>query len=168
MVRCGVIGPGATGVEESASRDQQPLGLVGGSCSGAPGARTSRIAAQVPGGTSMELVIRIDSPENTTIPASVTALIQAIINVLAHGYGEQVARPARRRDELLGRVSPSQRQILPMLIEGKTEREIASAMHRSPHTVHDHVKTIYATLGIASRFELLALWGEPAYESTAN
>ncbi|MGD9688288.1 MAG: LuxR C-terminal-related transcriptional regulator [Phycisphaerales bacterium] len=79
-----------------------------------------------------------------------------------------VWRPLQRHRELLAQVSPIQREILPMLAEGRTEREIAGRMHRSPHTIHDHVKTIYAILGISSRVELLDAWHGLALAARAN
>jgi DNA-binding CsgD family transcriptional regulator len=77
---------------------------------------------------------------------------------LVRGFEHAVTAPFRRRAALSGRVSESQRGVLIGLIEGKTEREIALAMERSPHTVHDHVKSIYGELGVSNRSQLQALW----------
>jgi pyridoxine 5'-phosphate synthase PdxJ len=50
------------------------------------------------------------------------------------------------------------RPIVKLLADGLTEKQIASRIHRSQHTVHDHVKTNYASLGISTRHDLMELW----------
>ena len=49
------------------------------------------------------------------------------------------------------------RQILPLLMQGLSEKEVAVRLGCSPHTVHIHVTRMYARLGVHSRAELLAL-----------
>ncbi len=46
--------------------------------------------------------------------------------------------------------------ILQHLLLGKSVREIAEELGRSPHTVHDHVKSLHRKLGANSRGELVA------------
>ncbi|MFI4898124.1 MAG: response regulator transcription factor, partial [Phycisphaerales bacterium JB059] len=46
--------------------------------------------------------------------------------------------------------------VLEELILGRSVREIAETMHRSPHTVHDHVKSLHRKLGASSRGALIA------------
>lgn len=46
--------------------------------------------------------------------------------------------------------------ILNHLLMGKSVREIATELGRSPHTVHDHVKALHRKLGANSRGELVA------------
>ncbi len=46
--------------------------------------------------------------------------------------------------------------ILEELTLGKTVKEIAQSIGRSPHTVHDHVKSLHRKLGASSRGELIA------------
>jgi DNA-binding NarL/FixJ family response regulator len=48
------------------------------------------------------------------------------------------------------------RQILELLVQGKSEKEVASDLGVSPHTVHIHVTRMYSRLGVNSRAELLA------------
>jgi DNA-binding NarL/FixJ family response regulator len=48
------------------------------------------------------------------------------------------------------------RQILELLVQGKSEKEVASELGVSPHTVHIHVTRMYSRLGVNSRAELLA------------
>jgi DNA-binding CsgD family transcriptional regulator len=42
------------------------------------------------------------------------------------------------------------------LLEGHSEKEVATSLFLSPHTVHDHVKFLYRHFGVTSRAELLA------------
>lgn len=92
-------------------------------------------------------------------------LLDAATSVLAfasehlqRAYNFHVSEPLRRQQAVLDRISKTQQDVVRLLVEGLTEREIAQQLHRSPHTVHDHVKTIYAALGVRSRFELLSMW----------
>lgn len=65
----------------------------------------------------------------------------------------------QRGEALLGR---QVREVLDQLKVGRSEKEIARAIGRSPHTVHSHVKTIYRHFNVRSRSELLALWVQVA------
>lgn len=49
-----------------------------------------------------------------------------------------------------------ERLVLEQLILGKSVREIADLIDRSPHTVHDHVKNLHRKLGASSRGALIA------------
>jgi DNA-binding CsgD family transcriptional regulator len=53
-------------------------------------------------------------------------------------------------------LSRRQRQTLDLLLAGQSEKEIASGMRISIHTVHRHVKIIYRRHGASTRSELLA------------
>jgi DNA-binding CsgD family transcriptional regulator len=47
-------------------------------------------------------------------------------------------------------------QVLAMLLQGRTERQIAAGLGLSPHTVHDHIKRLYRRFDVSSRAELAA------------
>ncbi len=53
-------------------------------------------------------------------------------------------------------LSVCEQRVLDMLTTGMSVPQIAKTQGRSPHTVHDHVKRLYAKLGANSRGELLA------------
>jgi DNA-binding CsgD family transcriptional regulator len=53
-------------------------------------------------------------------------------------------------------LTPREQMILQHLLLGKSVREIATELERSPHTVHDHVKALHRKLNASSRGELIA------------
>ncbi|MFN8731290.1 MAG: helix-turn-helix transcriptional regulator, partial [Planctomyces sp.] len=60
------------------------------------------------------------------------------------------------------RLSKAQLAVFPLLVEGLSEEEIGKRIFRSKHTVHDHAKAIYATVGARTRAQLIrALLGGP-------
>ena len=71
------------------------------------------------------------------------------------------AAMAAARPDLLARISPAQRRVLEFLLEGLTETQIAVHVGRSRHTVHDHTKAIYQTLGVNSRVQLVLTFSKP-------
>jgi hypothetical protein len=100
-----------------------------------------------------------------------TAVLRQWITILERLQDELRARDAAaapthvpRRDTLhwfqrgAALLGGQVREVLEQLKTGCSEKEIAHAMRRSPHTVHSHVKTIYRHFGVSSRSELLALW----------
>ncbi len=53
-------------------------------------------------------------------------------------------------------LTPREQIILQHLLLGKSVRQIAEELGRSPHTVHDHVKSLHRKLHASSRGELVA------------
>jgi DNA-binding CsgD family transcriptional regulator len=53
-------------------------------------------------------------------------------------------------------LSPRERELLSHLTEGHDTREVATLMFLSPHTVQDHLKSIFAKTGTRSRPTLLS------------
>lgn len=49
-----------------------------------------------------------------------------------------------------------EQQVIEQIVLGKSVRQIAAELERSPHTVHDHVKSLHRKLRAASRGELIA------------
>lgn len=86
------------------------------------------------------------SPENQ-------AALQAILPLLSHR-----ARLAlgSAQDAAQTWLTVREQQVLEQLVLGKSVRQIADDLERSPHTVHDHVKSLHRKLGASSRGELIA------------
>jgi DNA-binding CsgD family transcriptional regulator len=55
------------------------------------------------------------------------------------------------------RLTPAEERVAQLVVEGRTNRETAAALHLSRHTVEGHLSRIYAKLGIRSRTELARL-----------
>lgn len=73
----------------------------------------------------------------------------------------ELAHEELRRDfaYVLGRdihLTPRAREVLELLQRGDSEKEIASELGISVHTVHDHVKAIHRAYKVRSRGELLS------------
>jgi DNA-binding CsgD family transcriptional regulator len=79
--------------------------------------------------------------------------IRAILPVLMRRALMAIGPDRTRRNNW---ISPKELDVLDQLVLGKSVREIAKAMDRSPHTVHDHVKSLHRKLGASSRGELIA------------
>jgi two-component system NarL family response regulator len=54
-------------------------------------------------------------------------------------------------------LSPRERQLLKLVDEGLTYKQISDRLHVSTHTVHSHIKNIYEALHAKSRTEALAM-----------
>jgi len=56
---------------------------------------------------------------------------------------------------MAARITGCEKQILKLIGDGKTNKEIAHELDRSIHTIHNHLKKIYAKLDVKDRFEAL-------------
>lgn len=57
--------------------------------------------------------------------------------------------------ETLARLTPRQRDVVRLLVQGDTVDDVAAALNTSPNTVRVHLKHIHRTLGVRNRIELL-------------
>ena len=57
-------------------------------------------------------------------------------------------------------MAPRLSQTLNLLLDGKSEKEIATTLKLSPHTVHNYVKALHQRFEVCSRGELLAKVGK--------
>lgn len=53
------------------------------------------------------------------------------------------------------KLTSRQRNVLVLLLEGRSRAEIASSFNISTHTVHDHTKAIYRQFGVSSQLQLI-------------
>jgi DNA-binding CsgD family transcriptional regulator len=56
--------------------------------------------------------------------------------------------------DVLGELTPQQRQIVRLASDGLTDREIGDRLFLSPRTVSSHLYRSYPKLGVASRHQL--------------
>ncbi len=101
-------------------------------------------------------------------PAEAVALLdEALAAYAAAGAGRDAARArrslrglgARRRrapDRPEGRsgLTPAEREVVRLVAEGGTNRQVAERLFLSPHTVNTHLRNAFVKLGVRSRLEL--------------
>lgn len=93
------------------------------------------------------------------------ALVRAVRGVAAGDMAmsrpatEALARPTPRIPEprRLGALTPREREILSLLVEGLTDRSIADRLAVSPRTVETHVSNIVQRLRVQNRAEAVAI-----------
>lgn len=103
----------------------------------------------------MQLLEQVKPAITRTIRDGYDRQLRLTQHVIAQNGG--TSPPHLSADEMITRLSRTERHILQYLFTPATERQIAQSIHRSPHTVHVHVKNIYRKLGINSRRQLQIL-----------
>jgi len=100
------------------------------------------------------LVLHRDAGDGEFTP-SAKYLVRLLHHELAGLLGKQLVLPTNRRDR--GSLPPRMAQVVDHLLKGKSEKQIASSLGISPHTVNRHVQRIYRHFGVNSRAKLIAL-----------
>jgi DNA-binding CsgD family transcriptional regulator len=65
-------------------------------------------------------------------------------------------------------VSPREREVIGLLLEGRGTSEMASRLSISEHTVRDHLKSLYRKTGTRSRSELISVVSTARMEPAAS
>ncbi len=73
---------------------------------------------------------------------------------LASDMAETPAVPVEHPD--LDELSDRQKEVLVQLVSGERVAGIAKSLHISPHTVRNHLKSMYRQLGVSNQAELIA------------
>jgi DNA-binding CsgD family transcriptional regulator len=68
----------------------------------------------------------------------------------------RMAKPPRR-PPVLATLTRRQREVLELLAQGRSNRQIASLLYRSEHTIHRHVANILEQLGVRTRAQAAAV-----------
>jgi pSer/pThr/pTyr-binding forkhead associated (FHA) protein len=55
-----------------------------------------------------------------------------------------------------GSLTPTEKRVCTLLLQGLAEKEVASRLRVSEHTIHNHVRNIYRTFDVHSHPELMA------------
>jgi DNA-binding CsgD family transcriptional regulator len=90
---------------------------------------------------------------NVALGEPEAAALEAVLPLLAR---RAVMAIGTNPSEAAAWLTVREQAILQHLLLGKSVREIAEEIGRSPHTVHDHVKSLHRKLGASSRGELVA------------
>jgi DNA-binding CsgD family transcriptional regulator len=62
--------------------------------------------------------------------------------------------------EGLAGLTPTEREVVRLVAEGRTNSQVATRMFVSPHTVNTHLRNAFSKLGVRSRVELARLVAE--------
>ncbi|MNI60759.1 Transcriptional regulatory protein DegU [compost metagenome] len=54
-------------------------------------------------------------------------------------------------------ISPREEEVLELIVDGKTNKEIASALFISEHTVKNHLSRIFNKMNVTDRSQIIAL-----------
>jgi DNA-binding NarL/FixJ family response regulator len=84
------------------------------------------------------------------IVARGSSLLDPAVTHTVLNWMQQVGTQQSTEDPLAS-LSEQERNILPLIAEGKTNREIATELVVSEHTVARHLQNIFAKLGVSSR-----------------
>lgn len=92
-------------------------------------------------------------PEASGFGDADVAVLTAVLTELSRravlAFGTTPSNP-------MNRITPREQLILDQLALGRTVKQIADTLARSPHTIHDHVKSLHRKLNVSSRGELIA------------
>ena len=58
---------------------------------------------------------------------------------------------------LAAHLTPAQRRVAELVLQGQSTRQIVLALGIGVHTVQDHLKTVFDKMGVGSRRELVAM-----------
>jgi DNA-binding NarL/FixJ family response regulator len=83
---------------------------------------------------------------------------------------EPAAAVTRGRDvgALMRSLDGRPRQVLPLLLSGVPEKQVAAKLGISPNTVHVYVKAVYRHFGASSRPELMSMFLRDALQRGAG
>lgn len=87
--------------------------------------------------------------------APLSPSIAAYVLRYLRGQQEQPQHEQAKSDDEDPDLSPREYELLQLLARGQSNRQAAEALSLSPHTVGDHVKSIYRKLGVSSRGEAM-------------
>lgn len=133
--------------------DDCPVSLVGADLAGL--GERDRMVGAYPTSESSEVYVVLGRAEDEFVVADEQALIEDLRAVarylrwLALGTGVlSGAKPFTNRE----------RQVSSLLLSGRSEGEIASALGLASGSVHQIIVRVFRKLGVRSRAELMALW----------
>ena len=112
------------------------------------------VASASLGGAGNRAILVVMAPVTAAQPfdsaalASLRALFPLVVQRARIAFGDAVDSGAT--------ISDREQLVLNHLVLGKSVRQIADELGRSPHTVHDHVKSLHRKLNASSRGELIA------------
>jgi DNA-binding CsgD family transcriptional regulator len=121
--------------------------------------------ADAPIGTPFGTTKKKATPKPSRRERAATDLERRIIfnycSIVLHARAGQLEPAALRpapRSTTPSRLSPRMRETMNHLLKGDSEKQIASRLRLSRHTVHCYIRQIYRRYNVNSRGELFADW----------
>jgi pimeloyl-ACP methyl ester carboxylesterase/DNA-binding CsgD family transcriptional regulator len=132
-----------------------------------PPAEGAKVASRIPDARILFTDGDVEPDQNQAVPA--------IIDFLKGVYATDLIGPQPRGEVASGEVlTPRQSEVLRLISQGKTTREVAESLVLSERTVERHIADIYAKVGARNRSEATAFYlsrqirGEPAMTETTQ
>ena len=129
--------------DAAVGRRGEPLVRPGGRRT-AGTARDRELVAVGPGPATLPVPVGPGQPAADDAPP---------VSDLARAIEERILATLRRHPSDVYGLSPREQEVLNILAEGRTDRDIATRLFISERTVHVHVRRILAKLGVSSRTE---------------
>lgn len=110
--------------------------------------------AEIPGGNRRCVVIEVGlTPQSVGSAGLSGRVLEGVLPLLVDRLVMAFGRDAISSASLL---TAREQEVIEQLVAGRTVREIAEILGRSPHTVHDHVKSLHRKFNASTRGELVA------------
>jgi DNA-binding CsgD family transcriptional regulator len=116
-------------------------------------AARARVALPIPAGAGDELIAVGPGAREPVAVGPGRAEATSAAPDIARAIDERVIAALRKRPADTYGLSPREREVLNILAEGRTDRDIAARLFISERTVHVHVRRILSKLGVSSRTE---------------
>jgi PAS domain S-box-containing protein len=121
-----------------------------------PGAR-ERFAQKMLGTSrASEATGNLISTVGTRVPVEVSSVPLMSGETVVGVFGLVEERPDDRATAPHPHLTPRQAEVLRLLEQGRSTKQIAAELHLSPETVRNHVRRLFRTLGVNSRLEAVA------------
>jgi DNA-binding CsgD family transcriptional regulator len=98
------------------------------------------------------LIVAIGASDGGAARSALVPTVKALASLLAKRARVALGCP----DKPIRWISPREQQVLELLIEGMSVKEIGETLGRSPHTITDHLKSLHRKLEANSRGELVS------------
>ena len=109
-------------------------------------------------GTSVatEATGHLVSSAGTRVPVEVSSVTLTSGETVVGVFGLIEERPDDSRAAPPPHLTPRQVDVLRLLEQGRSTKQIAAELHLSPETVRNHVRRLFQALGVNSRLEAVA------------
>jgi DNA-binding CsgD family transcriptional regulator len=98
------------------------------------------------------LIVAVGASDASAARSAMVPTVRALASLLAKRARVALGCP----DQPIRWISPREQQVLELLIEGMSVKEIGESLGRSPHTITDHLKSLHRKLEANSRGELVS------------